>query len=240
MGMSAWAHAMTPTDVTSCLARFPGLGAVLYPQNYDAALSGPGPWIAYVGNESQAEAVANLANIGVKWDAAIILDERNNRDRDAPSAAYLAPSEYAARYRSITPPLTDAGVPVSTMGLAAVSTWWEALLWRRRFDDAYHRELPPADLRAFNPNKVRRAEIGRVLSGYSPTQWILSPAPFRGFWDRLREPMSVPDWVALSRDPRVHTLALWCLRDYGDPHFGLLDARGEPTNVGRALLQALP
>ena len=201
MGMSAWAHAMTPTDVTSCLARFPGLGAVLYPQNYDAALSGPGPWIAYVGNESQAEAVANLANIGVKWDAAIILDERNNRDRAAPSGPYLAPSEYAARYRSITPPLTDAGVPVSTMGLAAVSTWWEALLWRRRFDDAYHRALPPADLRAFNPNRVRRARdragAQRVRANTVDSQpravpWVVRAAPGTHAHARLGDSQSRP------------------------------------------------
>ena len=223
---------MTPGEVVDALDRFPGVGAVLYPSNYGAAASLPVKPIAFVGSVADAEIVASTASA---WLAAVVLDERN---QTGPSGAYMSPDRYAVAFEAISRPLVSAGVPVSTMGLAPRRTWlWDALRCRR-FDDWYHARLPDADLRAFNPNGVRSREVERALR-LAPA-WVLSPAPFRGWWDDLLSPVRVRAWARFERDPRVLAVALWCLREvkHGSRwqvEHGLLDRFGRVTRVGRAV-----
>jgi hypothetical protein len=221
---------MTPWEVVDALDRFPGVGAVLYPSNYGAAASLPVKSIAYVGSVADAEIVASTASA---WLAAIVLDERN---QTGPSGAYMSPDHYAVAYETISRPLVSAGVPVSTMGLAPVRSFWRDVFRCRAFDDWYHRRLPTAELRAFNPNGVRSREVERALR-FAP-RWIVSPAPFRGWWDHLWSPVKVREWARFARDPRVLAVALWCLREvkHGDRwqvEHGLLDRFGRMTAVGR-------
>lgn len=232
MTLCAWAHALTPGEVIESAARFPGLGLVLYGNNYSAAPHLAVPPIAFVNSEAQArQAVA----IG-PWAAAIVLDERNHT---GPSGHYLTPEAYWGEYRRVAAPLEDAGIPVHTMGLAPTFNWWQSLTWSGRFDDEYHRLLPPADGRAFNPNKVRLAEVNRVLHQHEGP-WVLSPAPFRGWFDRLMQPVNVDQWAAISQRVDVTAVALWCLREAeGQPQHGLIDRRGNVTSVGRAVQRAL-
>jgi len=238
VNVHAWAHAMTPGEVVDALDRFPGVGAVLNRGNYDAAADLAVPPIAYVTSLASAEAVARA---NARWLAIIVNDERN---ATGPSGAYMTPAEYATAFAPVRDVLRDVA-PVHTMGLMSVATaWWHEILWARRFDDAYHERLPVADGRAFNPNKVRRAEIDRVLR--MPGPWILSPAPFRRWFDRVRQPVSVRRWVAFAGRENVRAVALWCVREFPksagggwwDEH-GLLDRDGRVTVVGRALLAAL-
>jgi hypothetical protein len=129
------------------------------------------------------------------------------------------------------------------MGLSAVGNAWQNLWWDRRFDDAYHEQLPTAFLRAFNPNRVRRREVERVLR--LPGPWILSPAPFRGHWERWRESTSVREWAAISRRANVHAIALWCLKEVKwangtwQSEHGLLDRHGALTRAGKEVLKTL-
>lgn len=234
----AWAHAVTPAEAVAFAARFPGLGLVLNGGNHAAAPDLATPPIAYVGNEAQARAVA----AGGPWAAAIILDERN---QTGPSGSYLAPWEYATAFEPIAAPLRAAGIPVHTMGLAPIfPTWWSRVAWAGAFDRTYHGNLPPADGRAWNPNKTRLAHITSVLDQH-PGPWILSPAPFRGWLERLMQPVSVRQWAALSTRQDVLGVAMWCLQEtkWGDgtwqSEHGLLDRHGRMTTVGREVLTAL-
>ena len=240
MSLYAWAHAVGAGEAVSLAARFPGLGLVLNGVNYNAAPELTVPPIAYVGSVAHAERVAVLAREGVRWHAAIVNDERN---QSGPSGAYMSPERYAASFNEVAPILQRAGVRVSTMGLSAVGGWWRTLWWDRRFDDAYHAVLPPADVRAFNPNRVRRREVERVLR--MPGPWVLSPAPFRGWFDRWRESVSVREWAAIAGHESVLAVALWCLKEtqWGDGSWqaehGLLDRHDRVTRVGRDVLAVL-
>jgi len=236
----AWAHAISPDEAVDAAARFPGLGLVLYGTNYAAVMDLDVPPIAYVGSIAQAEGVAALARDGWGWHAAIVNDERN---RTGPSGAYWTPEQYREVFAGIAPILQAEGIPVSTMGLAPKRTWWRDTLRCRGFDDWYHARLPNADLRAFNPNGVRRCELERALR--KGERWILSPAPFRGWWDNLLSPIKVHGWARYARDPRVHAVALWCLREHKGAEgrwqveHGLLDRHGKITRLGKRVLQAL-
>lgn len=234
----AWAHAVTPAEAVAFAARFPGLGLVLNGGNYAAAPDLAAPPIAYVGNETQARKVA----AGGPWLAAIILDERN---QTGPSGTYMTPWEYATAFEPIAAPLRAAGIPVHTMGLAPLfPTWWSRVAWAGVFDRTYHGNLPPADGRAWNPNKTRHAHITSVLDG-NPGPWILSPAPFRGWLERLMQPVSVKRWASLSTRQDVRAVALWTLREAkrsdGTPQseHGLIDRDGFLTNVGLEVRAAL-
>jgi hypothetical protein len=236
----AWAHAISPDEAVDAAACFPGLGLVLTGQNYDAALDLTVPPIAYVGNADQARHAAALAANGVRWHAAIVNDERNQA---GPSGSYWTPEQYREVFATIAPILQAEGIPVSTMGLAPKRTWLWDTLRSRRFDDWYHARLPESDLRAFNPNMVRRRELERAMR--KGEKWILSPAPFRGWWDNLLSPIKVREWARYARRPEVHAVALWCLREHQDGHgrwqteHGLLDRHGKITRLGKRVLQAL-
>jgi hypothetical protein len=236
----AWAHAISPDEAVDAAARFPGLGLVLYGTNYAAVMDLDVPPIAYVGSIAQAEGVAALARSGYRWHAAIVNDERN---QTGPSGAYWAPEQYREVFASIAPILRDAGVPVSTMGLAPKRTLLWDTLRARRFDDWYHSRLPESDLRAFNPNGVRRREIERALR--KGERWILSPAPFRSWWDNLLSPVKVGGWARYANDDRVHAVALWCLREVKEgggrwqKEHGLLDRHDRLTRIGRQVKRHL-
>lgn len=238
----AWAHGVKAGELVPLLTPFPGLGVVLNGSNYAAAANLDIPPIAYVTTLDQARAVRSLMREGVAFRAALVNDERNGT---GPSGSYMSPEEYAAKFTPIYETLRGY-VPVSTMGLMPVGGFWRTLLWSWRFDDEYHAQLPPADLRAFNPNKVRRGELYRVLRTY-PGQWILSPAPFRStWWERLWSPIDVATWGFISEREDVLAVAFWCLREvYGTAEkrmqyeHGLLDAKGQITNVGREVQAAL-
>jgi hypothetical protein len=229
--IAAWAHQMTPTEVVAAADRFPGLGLVLYASNIAAVEHLKAPPIAYLSTVAQAETVLAWAEAGHKFRAVLVNDERN---APGPSGSYLTPAEYAAQFTPIYDLLRGV-VPVFTMGLQPK---------RGRYDDAYHAQLPPADGRAFNPNKVTRREIERALT--LADHWILSPAPFRGWWDRLfHQPVSIAGWASIARDPRVTAVALWCLREVQwstgkwQSEHGLLDRFGRVTRVGREVQAAL-
>ena len=239
MSVFAWAHGVTVPEAVALAARFPGLGLVLYPTNYGAATDLAVPPIMYATTVEHARVILALAESGVYIRAVLVDDERN---ADGPSGAYLTPTEYAKRFALIYDTLRGV-VPVFTMGLQPLGNFWQEILRRRTFDDAYHAQLPPADGRAFNPNKVRLAEVHRVLR--KPGPWVLSPAPFRGWWDRANQPINVARWGSLSKHTNVTAVALWCLREAHDerfgwqPQHGLLDRHGNITNVGREVLAAL-
>jgi hypothetical protein len=236
----AWAHGLTLSETIEHARRFPGLGLVLNHRNVDAAFLGdlPAP-IVYVNGPEAAAAVRVAVDEGAVVRAVIAMDERN---ADGPSGHYLEPVEYKRRYHAIRVAL-DGAAPLFTMGLQATGGWVRTFLWCRRFDDAYHAQLPEADGRAFNPNKVRFGEARRVLR--LPGPWILSPAPFRSAWDRFWEPVSVPAWARISTHANVTAVALWCLREtvWGDgtpqAEHGLLDREERVTTVGRDVLRAL-
>ena len=236
MSLFAWAHGVTVQEAPALASRFPGLGLVLYPTNYGAAIDLTVPPIAYVTRESHAQVIRTLVTTGTPFRAVLVLDERNAAGA---SGHALTPDEYRARYEPIRA-ILDGVVPVFTMGLMPVGGFWPTLLWRRSFDDEYHARLPPADGRAFNPNKVALTEVHRVLR--LPGPWLLSPAPFRTWFDRLMQPVTVKQWANLSTRPNVAAVALWCLREAHDerfgwqPQHGLLDRRGNVTNVGQELL----
>ena len=237
----AWAHGVGTDEAPALAARFPGLGLVLYPTNYGAATDLAVPPIAYVTTIEHARVVRTLATTGTPFAAAIVDDERN---ADGPSGSYLTPAEYARRFAPIYDTLKGV-VPVHTMGLAPVGSWWNHLTWDLRFDHAYHQQLPPAVGRAFNPNKVHGVRIREALDRHAGP-WILSPAPFRGWWERLRSTVTVRDWARLSAREDVTAVALWCLKEVQysggrwQSEHGLLDRHGQVTNVGREVLAALP
>jgi hypothetical protein len=237
-----WTHGMSRSEVTKGLKRFPGLGAVLNRSNYWGAESLDIPPIAIVNNSSQAESLREVLLYEVPFTAAIVNDERN---ADGPSGGYMPPEEYGKLFQRVRKILKGL-IPVYTMGLQPVGNWLETLLQRRRFDDEYHNRLPLAEGRAFNPNKVRPREIDRVRR--LPGPWIFSPAPFRTWWDRLWEPVSVQDWARISMLDNVTGIAFWTLTETaGGPWFGnrpqtehgLLDPNGVVTNVGLDVLRAL-
>ena len=205
---------------------FPGLGLVLTPPNYAAATNLTTSPIAYVKTLQHARALQAIAASGTPFTAVIVDDERNGY---GPSGPFLTPNEYAAAFTPIYEVLRGVA-PVHTMGLQSV---------RGRFDSVYHAQLPLADGRAWNPNKTSRAEVERGLR--LANHWILSPAPFRGCWDRFwHQPVTVRDWVVIAGYSRVRAVALWCLREIHDqPQHGLVDRRGRVTNVGREVQQAL-
>lgn len=243
MSLYAWAASVRADEAPALAARFPGLGLVLYPQNVSAVEHLAVPPIAYVGSLAHAETVRAWIEAGHSFRAVIVKDELN---ADGPSGRYLAPEAYAEAFVEIRSVLED-WVPVHTMGLQPVGGWWEELFRSRKFDDAYHAQLPIADGWAFNPNKVQLKEVGRVLREY-PGPWVLSPAPFRTWWDRLWEPVSVKQWARVSAQPNVSAVAMWCLREvHGGPWFGdrwqhehgLIDRHGNVTNVGREVHRIL-
>lgn len=236
----AWTHGMHPTEVVEALEQFPGLGAVLYSRNLAAAPQLETEPIAYVTDVTTAHKVADLVYGHVNFKAAIILDELNG---NGPSGKYITPEKYAEKFAPIYEVLRGM-VPVHTMGLMPVRNWWRDALRCRAFDDEYHGQLPYANGRAFNPNGVRLRELNTVLKDYRGP-WVLSPAPFRGWWDRLWSPISVRQWRLISERDNVSGVAFWCLREvrlgedkYQSEH-GLLDRNGNMTTVGRAVLKQL-
>lgn len=242
MSLYAWAASVRADEAPALAARFPGLGLVLYPQNVAAVEHLTVPPIAYVGSLAQAETVRAWIEAGRTFRAVIVKDELN---ADGPSGRYLPPEKYAEQFAPIYDMLAGL-VPVHTMGLQPRGGWLRELFRARRFDDAYHAQLPPADGRAWNPNKVRLGEVHRTLRMDGP--WVLSPAPFRTTWDRLNEPVKVSQWARLAKHPNVTAVALWCLREvHGGPYFGgrwqhehgLLDRHGNVTRVGREVLANL-
>ncbi len=241
MKFYAWAHGMTAGEAAQAADRFPGLGLVLYGSNLGAAEHLAVPPIAYVSSLQTAAAVAERADAGVRYKAAIILDELNGT---GPSGKKITPAEYAAIFEPMRD-LLNGRVRVFTMGLMPTRSWWRDALRARGFDDAYHRQLPDADGRAFNPNGVRLAELRRALRRYPERPWVLSPAPFRGWWDRLWSPISVPQWASISDRPDVTAVAFWCLKEVhlgGDrwqAEHGLIDRHGRTTIVGREIERAL-
>ena len=240
MSLYAWTNSETPDQLAAAESTFPGLGFVLKPKNYATVRYRLVPPIAYVNSLAHAEVVADWARAGFAWHAAIVNDERN---APGPSGSYMTPEEYRAQFEPIRDTLQNAGVKVSTMGLQPIGTWWHELLRARTFDHDYHRQLPDADLRAFNANKTRLAEVHRVLR--LPGPWVLSPAPFRTAWDRLWEPVSVQQWARVAEHPHVRAVALWCLTEVQEGggrwqrEHGLLDRHGNITNVGREVRSAL-
>lgn len=239
----AWAHNVSAAGAPALAKRFPGLGLVLNLRNLDAAERLKRPPIAYVTDLATATRVATMAAAGVPFRAAIYRDELN---ADGPSGRYLDPVAYAAAFALIADALVG-GPPLHTMGLQPAGGVLRQLFRCRTFDDAYHAQLPPAAGRAFNPNQVRLAEVHRALA-LEPGPWILSPAPFRGWWDRANEPVKVRQWAELAKHPRVRAVALWALREvHGGPWFGdrwqtehgLLDRHGDETVVGRELRRVL-
>lgn len=239
----AWAHAVPSAEAAQLADRLPGLGLVLTSTNLDAAERVAEPPIAYVTSVVTAARVADMARAGVPFRCAIVLDERNE---DGPSGPRLDPEAYAAAFRPVYD-LLRPHVRVSTMGLMAVGGWWRSTVNDRRFDGAYHAKLPAADLRAWNPNRVRLRHVHEVLRAEAGP-WVLSPAPFRGWWERLWEPVSVAQWAELSARDDVAAVALWCLREVnGGPWFGnrqqvehgLFTPAGDLTVVGRAVERAL-
>jgi len=241
MRLYAWACAVTAEEAIAHADRFLGLGLVLYPRNYHAVEHLAVPPIAYVTTLAQAEVIADWARAGFRWHAAIVNDERN---QTGPSGAFMEPTEYAERFEPIAAVLRAAGVPVSTMGLAPRRTFLWDTFRCRKFDDWYHARLPDAELRAFNPNGVRRRELERAMR--KGERWILSPAPFLNWLDNLLSPIKVSGWARYARDPRVHAVALWCLREVPKSsgtgwwhEHGLIDRAGRITVVGQRVLAAL-
>jgi hypothetical protein len=139
----------------------------------------------------------------------------------------------------------EGHAPVATQGLAARGSWWRELLWAKRFDDAYHRELPEAQLRSFNPNKVSLGELGRVLRNYRAHDWILSPAPFNDPLNRLRQPVDTVQWLAVAERAEVFGVAFWSLVQATGPDgatyqtHGLLDRFGQLTATGTVVQRYL-
>lgn len=220
MSLYAWAHKVSASEAVEFAKRF-GVGLVLYDTNLAAATEVPS--FAYVTTPQAARRAASLPLLGVLVD-----DERNG---SGPSGHYLTPAEYRSHYAAIKAELGT--IPAFTMGLQPKGGLLRQALRMRRFDDEYHRQLPPALGRAFNPNSVRLSEVRRVLD--MPGPWLLSPAPFRTWWERLWEPVNVRQWLALTGHPNVAAVALWQLRATDKWH-GLLDQQGRVTNVGRAVL----
>ena len=239
--MFAWTNRETPHELIEAESVFPGLGFVLKGSNYRAVEHLSVPPIAYVTHVSQAEVVRDWIESGAEFTAVLVNDERN---QTGPSGAYMTPEAYAQHFQPIHDLLRDL-VPVHTMGLAPVGSWWNHLTWDLRFDHAYHQQLPPAAGRAFNPNKVHGVRIREALDRHAGP-WILSPAPFRGWWERLRSTVTVRDWARLSAREDVTAVALWCLKEVQysggrwQSEHGLLDRHGQVTNVGREVLAALP
>lgn len=228
----AWAPDLGPSEVLTALEPFPNLGAVLYQNNYYAALeNSERPWIAFVNGHTAARRVTELVAAGAKFEAVIVKDERNVHN--GPSGPYMSPVEYRAEFESIRK-LLPILLPVSTMGLASTGGFWQRTLWDMRFDDAYHMSLPAAPLQAANPNKTRRPEVERLLGRGVD---ILSPAPFRPLWYRFMQPVKINDWLAYERDPRVFAVCLWSLVEQADGLHGLLTRSGRLTSVGRAVLE---
>jgi hypothetical protein len=244
MGLYAWTNRETPEELVELAGRFPGLGLVLKVYAYTAVRDLAVPPIAYVTGTRQAEMVRDLALEGHKWLAVIVNDEQNSREKNSHSGPYVEPEVYAERFMPIYEILHGI-VPVHTMGLMSVATnWWDNFLWTRKFDQAYHDHLPPADGRAFNPNKVRKGELNRALSR-NQGPWILSPASFRGRWDRFMEPVSVAGWGNIAQRDNVMAVAIWCIKEVQEDNgrwqaeHGLLDRNNNLTNVGREVLRAL-
>lgn len=240
----AWAHALRDDEAVNLASRITGLGLVLNVGNFTAARELRVAPIMYVTTVAAARTVSNLirdedaAPFGV---AAVLVDDERNRD--GPSGKRLEPDVYAKRFAAIQEEI-PSGVPVFTMGLQAIGGPLRTLCRARRFDDQYHRRLPPASGRAFNPNKVRLAEVKRAMSLSPNHQWILSPAPFRGTLDQLLSPISVKGWVALATQRRVTAVALWCLKEHvaggaWQSEHGLFDRAGAITSVGLQVQRAL-
>lgn len=235
MTLFAWAHQLDADAAIEAASAFPRLGLVLNGGNYSAVERLRGKAIAYVGNERQAQVAAMWGG----WAAAIYLDERNCIGDDCPSGPRLEPEEYADTFLPVYDVLHRAGIKVHTMGLYPVGGTCRQLTWRLRFDDDYHRRLPKADGRAWNPNKTRLAEIENTLDTHEGP-WILSPAPFRNLVDRIREPVSVRTWAKIAERSDVLGVAFWCLQEIeGQPQHGLLDRGGNLTIVGKQVLEAL-
>lgn len=235
MRLYAWAHGLSPLAVASALEPFPGLGAVLNHPNYRAALlptAHETRWIAYVNGVTAAKKLAIEVADGAVFQAIIVMDERNTT---GPSGHYLHPAEYSKTYREIKAHL-PAGIPVSTMGLATRTNWWQRLIWRGRYDDWYHERLPAAVLRSGNTNKMGRRELERVINlGVS----VLSPAVFRGWFYGFMQPVKAREWVRISRDPRVFAVCIWSLVEVDNQPHGLLTPGGELTSIGRAVKAAI-
>lgn len=229
---------MTADEAVSLSSQFPGLGLVLYPSNIQAARHLDVPAIAYVTSEAHARAVASMAWDGVPFLCAIVMDERNH---SGPSGSYMEPDDYTKRFTPIYDILREARVKTHTMGMMAVGGFWRIVFRNRKFDDAYHSQLPFADGRGFNPNQVRYSEVNRVLRSYEGP-WLLSPAPFRGWWDHIWSPIKTPGWLRISERNEVRAVAFWCLREvWGGEYFGnrwqsehgLLDRHGDMTKIGK-------
>jgi len=230
----AWAHALAAEEIPVLLKPFPGLGAVLNPSNYGAAFTPGGTYLAYLTSTENAKYLRSMEQAGASFAGFLVNDERNV---SGPSGTYLPPTIYSESLQEIMRSLPP-GVPVITMGLAALGGWWREFFWNRKYDDDYAQEMPITDLRAFNPNKVRMRELRRVLRKPGP-HWLLSPAPFNTWLSAYLQPIRMRAWLELSTDLRVWGVAFWSLvqvpyRGVLQPH-GLYSTGRVLTHSGRVL-----
>lgn len=230
--IAAWAHAMTDDQIRSYLDQIPGLGAVLYPQNYRLAAEYPA--IGYVPSSEQAVVAREYPFRGFICGR----DEPNVLDKySGPSGKYLTPSHSGLQFKVVNAALEDHPGWRVPGALSPVYSFWRYIFAATTFDDTYHRERGVFPV-AWTPTKVRKREIARVREEYGGHQ-LIAPAPYIG-WNRFIIPS--PEWhIAFALDhPYTHT-AFWSLQSGKgqEGKHGLFDRSGEITRVGRSVRDAL-
>lgn len=237
----AWLHKGTRYEVIRALDVLPELNGVILTKpahHYGLELEGfKIPVWRFVPD------VPELVRVP-KNGTAVFMDERNqdtawHKKMDPLEARELTDQVFEKNR------VLGKGWTLVTMPTHPVGSWLRQLTWSLRHHDEWADEarLTHFGHPAFNPNKTRRGEVYRYLEKYTKLSdtlnpAVLSPAPFNGgWWDRMMQPIKVPEWVQISRDSRVLAVAFWQLIEDG-PH-GLVTKDGQLTHSGRLLKGAL-
>lgn len=218
----AWAYLIDPDETVELCAQL-GIGAVLYPGYYEAAENLPA--LAYVPSAASARDARRYPFAG-------FIAGRDEPNVSGYSGPTKPPAAARADYEAVAAELQGHPGFVVPASLGGVGGFWRTLLFRQRFDAAYHEARGVLSGVAWAPSRARLAEIRRS-AGDGPT--VLSPALYQGpnhlFQVRPRT------FVQLAREG-IH-VAVWCLREADHQPFGLYDRSHRLTAAGRRLRDAL-
>lgn len=230
--IAAWAHAMTDTQIREYLNDIPGLGAVLYGQNYHLASEYPA--IAYVPSAKHAAEARRYPFKGFICGR----DEPNVPDKyRGPSGGFITPSHSKLQFDVVNRELGDHPGWRVPAALAPTYSFWRYIFAATTFDDEYQRARGAPRV-AWTPTKVRKREIARVRREYAGPQ-VIAPAPYIG-WNRFIIPS--PTWhIRFAQShPDTH-VAFWSLQSWKtqEGKHGLFTRNGTMTRVGREVAEAL-
>lgn len=230
--IAAWAHALTNKQIREYLNRIPGLGAVLYEQNY--AMAEEFNAIAYVPSGGAAKVAREYPFKGFICGR----DEPNVLDKySGPSGKYLTPKESRAQYDAVNRVLEDHPGWRVPGALSPTYSFWRYIFYATTFPDEYHLERGVREV-AWTPTRVRKREIESVRRNNGGHQ-VIAPASYIG-WNRFFIPS--PEWHInfAQSHPDTHT-AFWSLQSWKTQQgkHGLFARDGTMTRVGTSILEAL-